>query len=179
MRKALFALTFASLFAFATQSAHAALNSYLQLRGSKTAKFNTSVPSGWYQALCTNEVISGIVSPRDSASGQATGKRQHKPFRVRMYYDQASTRSLKNAFATKEPIPMATIFLHRPVAAKGSEQVYMQIKLENVQITSYQLGVLDGKPALTLTLQYDKASHTPVAKTVLANAWKQGFTLGG
>lgn len=31
-------------------------------------------------ALCNNEVIQGIVSPRDVASGQATGKRQHKPF---------------------------------------------------------------------------------------------------
>lgn len=33
---------------------------------------------------------SAIVSPRDSASGQATGKRQHKPIRLRTYYDQAA-----------------------------------------------------------------------------------------
>lgn len=30
-----------------------------------------------------------IKSPRDAASGQATGKRQHKPIRFRPYYDQA------------------------------------------------------------------------------------------
>jgi hypothetical protein len=32
---------------------------------------------------------SSIKSPRDAASGQATGKRQHKPFRIRAYYDQS------------------------------------------------------------------------------------------
>ena len=34
-----------------------------------------------------------IVSPRDAASGQATGKRQHKPLRIRTYYDQSVSLS--------------------------------------------------------------------------------------
>ena len=159
------------------QGAHAALNSYLQLRGTKTTKFNPTVQSGWYQALCTNEVITGIVSPRDPASGQATGKRQHMPLRVRMYYDQSSVQSLKNAFATKEPIRSATLYLHRPATSKSAKQVYMRIELENVQITSYQIGVLDGKPAVSIALQYETVKRTPVSKTVGIQAWKQGFTI--
>ncbi len=35
---------------------------------------------------CLNRIKSGPAQP--SQSGQATGKRQHKPFRARMYYDQ-------------------------------------------------------------------------------------------
>ena len=178
MKKALFALACTVLFVLAAQSAHAALNSYLVLRGTKTAKFNPSVPSGWFQALCTNEVLLGIVSPRDSASGQATGKRTHKPIRVRMYYDQASMGPLKSAFATREPIPSASIFLHKPLATKGAKQVYMQYELKYVQITSYQLGTLDGRPAVSIDLQFESARRTPARKTVSENAWKQGFTLG-
>ena len=178
MKKVLFAVAFSAVFVLAAQSAHAALNSYLVLRGTKTAKFNTSVPSGWYQALCTNEVISGIVSPRDSASGQATGKRQHKPIRARMYYDQVSMQNLKNAFRSKEPISSATLYLHRPLAAAvGSKQVYMQYELKNVQITSYQLGTLDGKPSVLIDLQFESVRRIPVSKTVGVNAWMQGFTI--
>lgn len=36
-----------------------------------------------------------VVSPRDSASGQATGKRQHKPLRMRTYADQGSAPAEK------------------------------------------------------------------------------------
>jgi len=32
--------------------------------------------------------VSNLASPRDAASGQATGKRVHKPFPLRTYYDQ-------------------------------------------------------------------------------------------
>jgi len=42
---------------------------------------------GWLRAMCTNEVLTGLFfysvkSPRDAASGQASGKRMHKPFTV-------------------------------------------------------------------------------------------------
>ncbi|MEQ1930850.1 MAG: type VI secretion system tube protein Hcp [Parvularculaceae bacterium] len=36
------------------------------------------------------EILSYAVEANPAAAGQATGKRQHKPFRLRMYYDAAS-----------------------------------------------------------------------------------------
>jgi hypothetical protein len=42
---------------------------------------------GWLRAMCTNDVLTGLYfysvkSPRDAASGMASGKRMHKPFTV-------------------------------------------------------------------------------------------------
>jgi len=54
-----------------------------QLRAVPTVRDRTT-------AVAAQVVIHTIVSPRDASTGQATGKRQHVPIRVRTYYDQAS-----------------------------------------------------------------------------------------
>jgi hypothetical protein len=57
---------------------------------------------------------SAVQSPRDAASGQATGKRQHEPIRVRLFY-----RGNADSCTMGSPLNPS------------------QIMLENVQITSY------------------------------------------
>lgn len=48
------------------------------------------------------------LSPRDAASGQATGKRQHKPITITKVYDKSSPQLL-TAFNTQENLPEVSL----------------------------------------------------------------------
>ncbi len=61
----------------------------------------------------------GIVSPRDAASGQATGKRQYNPITIVKRVD-ASTPRLFQACATNEILP-AVQFVLRPPGASADQ----------------------------------------------------------
>jgi type VI secretion system secreted protein Hcp len=73
-----------------------------------------------------------IVSPRDAATGLATGKRLHKPFTVTRAMDATSPLLLK-ALTTNQTLPAVQIGIN-----KGGQQV-ATIKLTNAQIASYDL----------------------------------------
>lgn len=92
-------ISFAVAATFISSSSFAALNSYLQIKGSKGSSQIVSCPSGAcvVPSLVTDTYTFSVVdaqgkpvtvsdamscdikSPRDSASGLATGKRQHQP----------------------------------------------------------------------------------------------------
>lgn len=74
-----------------------------------------------------------IVSPRDPASGQATGKRQHKPVRIVKPIDKSSPL-LYRAIATNETLPTVEFRFHRPTE-KGTG-VYYKVTLTNASISS-------------------------------------------
>ena len=75
-----------------------------------------------------------VVSPRDAASGQATGKRQHMPLRVVLAHGK-STPLLFKALSNNEIIPKVEVLFYRPTAT-GLEELYMTYILENVGISS-------------------------------------------
>ncbi len=98
MKKIIISLTIST--ALFSTSSFAALNSYLQIKGSKGSSQVISCPNGacvvpnlvadtytvsvvdaqGKSASVEGKYECSIVSPRDSASGLATGKRMHKPF---------------------------------------------------------------------------------------------------
>src|ERR1044072_110634 len=68
-----------------------ALNAYLTLKGAKQGDIKGSVTQkGREGKIAVIAVSHEIVSPRDSASGLPTGKRQHKPPVVTKELDKAS-----------------------------------------------------------------------------------------
>src|SRR5206468_9936511 len=71
-----------------------------------------------------------IVSPRDIATGQASGKRQHKPFTITKELDK-STPLLLTALTTNESLTSVLIGLLR-----NGQQV-ATIKLTNAFVSSY------------------------------------------
>jgi type VI secretion system secreted protein Hcp len=75
-----------------------------------------------------------IVSPRDSASGLATGKRQHMPFRCVIPHG-SNTPLLFKALSNNEIIPKVEIQFWRPTTI-GGEVLYMKYELENVSVSS-------------------------------------------
>jgi hypothetical protein len=103
-------VSFAVAATLISSSSFAALNSYLQIKGSKGSSQIVSCPNG----ACTVPTLAAdtytvslvdekgtaapvdgkyecsIVSPRDAASGLATGKRMHKPFVITKELDKSS-----------------------------------------------------------------------------------------
>jgi type VI secretion system secreted protein Hcp len=81
-----------------------ALNSYLQLKGQKQGYINGSViqkgREGKIMVIAFNHEVQ---SPRDIATGQATGKRMHKPFVITKEVDKSSPL-LYTALVTNENI---------------------------------------------------------------------------
>src|SRR4051812_46536780 len=68
-----------------------ALNAYLNLKGQKQGDIKGSVTQkGREGKIMVIAVSHEIISPRDSASGLPTGKRQHKPMVITKELDKSS-----------------------------------------------------------------------------------------
>jgi type VI secretion system secreted protein Hcp len=74
-----------------------------------------------------------ILSPRDAATGQATGRRQHKPVRIVKAIDKSSPL-LYRAIATNEILPTVE-FRFRRTTEKGAE-VYYKVTLTNASVSA-------------------------------------------
>jgi type VI secretion system Hcp family effector len=66
----------------------------------------------------------GITSPRDVATGQATGKRQHSPVKVVHAIDSFATTALANVKAGGGPAAQVKIELLSPDPSTGEERAY-------------------------------------------------------
>lgn len=164
---------------FGTSKASAAENAYLRFSNGELR--NPAVPSGQYRASIDSRSISDLlntisrtlVSPRDPASGQATGKRTHKPLRARMYYDQAVP--LAKALARNKSIGELKLTLVRP-ASKGHEEIYFTITLQDATLMQMRRLKQSGDPheQVEFTLAYQKIEVAKMNKLVPVNAWKSG-----
>lgn len=72
------------------------------------------------------------ISPRDLATGQASGKRQHKPIRFTKEWGAASPQ-LQQALFTNEVLK-SVLFEFVRADAKGAEEVHYTIKLTNASV---------------------------------------------
>ena len=106
--------------------------------------------SGATRAIELLSYSHGIVSPRDSASGQATGKRQHKPFTIVKEWDAASPK-LFGALVRNENLTQVLIALNRP----GNDG-YMLIKLTNASVVEHS----EQSSASTDTMELEQISFT-------------------
>jgi type VI secretion system Hcp family effector len=178
--KRFFTISLAALFVLAALPAPAALNAYLVLKGSKTAKFNPDTTQGIMVIAVSHELVArlGIVSPRDVATGQATGKRVHKPLVITKELDKA-TPLLLRSMQSKEPITEATLYLFKP-AANGKVQIFMKAVLTDVLISRYvrkaggdpHLGGMDDPHMESFTLSFANAKTSRMNKIQGMNDWK-------
>lgn len=118
-----------------------ALNAYLNLKGQKAGQIKGSVTQkGRENMIEVSAFNHEIVSPRDPASGQSTGKRMHKPFVITKELDK-STPLLYTALVTNEKITQFELKCFAPPAAgkvggMGVETNHFTIKLTNANIVS-------------------------------------------
>jgi type VI secretion system secreted protein Hcp len=101
----------------------------------------------------------GISSPRDAATGQATGKRQHKPFTITKEIDKA-TPLLFGKLVSNATIPFCVIqFVHK--MSDGTTEPYMTITLTNAQVSGVDSKKGDTRsPDLRQFNEYEEVSFT-------------------
>jgi type VI secretion system secreted protein Hcp len=73
-----------------------------------------------------------VVSPRDAATGHASGKRQHKPVTVVKEWG-AATPQIFTALTTNETLPEVELEFLK-TNAQGEQYVFQKIKLTNATI---------------------------------------------
>jgi len=121
-----------------------------------------------------------VVSPRDAASGQATGMRQHMPFRVVIPHG-SNTPLLFKAIANNEIIPKVEFQFFRQTQV-GTEVLYMKYELENVIVSSVRPWLPNVKEAavanfgtqVEVSFVYQKITWTFINGGVTAtDSWNQ------
>ncbi len=128
-----------------------AQNAYLTLKGQKQGDIKGGVTQkGREGSILVHAASHDVVSPRDVASGQASGKRMHKPFVITKEIDK-STPLLYQALVTNENLPVWTLrFFRVATAGAGGPSVEAQhytVKLTNASITSIGFRMLDNQVA--------------------------------
>lgn len=103
----------------------------------------------------------GITSPRDAASGQATGRRQHKPLTFTMGVDRSTPQFIR-ALTTNEGLTACTFNFWRPAKGAGGQAVeknYFRVQLGDARVVDYSLsGRPGGADVVTFALTYSKIS---------------------
>jgi type VI secretion system secreted protein Hcp len=132
-----------------------ALGAYLRLAGQKQGEIKGSViQKGREGKILVIAMSHEVVSPRDAASGQATGRRQHKALVVTKELDKSSPL-LHQAQANNESFKEWELQFWAPnlkagAAGAGTEVQHFTIKLSNAAISSITMQMPNIKdPELT------------------------------
>jgi type VI secretion system secreted protein Hcp len=116
-------------------SADAALTAYLKLKGQRSGPVIGSVmQKGREGTIAVLGASHEVVSPRDAASGLASGKRMHKPLVITKEVDKSSP-ILYRMLTTNENISELSLQFYRP-GVTGVEQQFYTVKLTNATIAS-------------------------------------------
>jgi len=137
-----------------------ALNSYLTLKGQKQGAINGSVTQkGRENSIMIIAVSHSVLSPRDAASGLATGKRMHKPVVLTQELDK-SVPLLYNVLVNNENLTEWTLKFWEP-SQTGAEKQYFTIKLTNATIASIDFRMANNKhPDLMKFKEYLEVAFT-------------------
>ncbi len=128
--------------------AQGALNAYMKLTGQRQGRIQGGVTQRGKEGSI--EVIAfshEIISPRDPATGLPTGRRQHKPFTVKVTLDRALPL-LYQALATSETFTDLVLQFYRP-SPDRSEVNHFTIALKNASIASIKTVLPDTQDANT------------------------------
>lgn len=142
-----------------------ALNAYLKLKGQKHGDVKGSVTQkGREGKIMVIAASHQIVSPGDSASGQATGKTEHKPFVITKELDKSSVilydMLINNENITEWELQFWTPNL-RSTSGSGVEKQHYSVKLTNARIVDISFHMLNNKnPDLTRYAEYEEIAFT-------------------
>lgn len=141
-----------------------ALNAYLTLRGQQQGLIKGSVTiKGRENTIMVIAVSHEIISPRNPASGQASGKRQHKPLVITKELDKSSP-ILYNSLCNNENITEFKLQFWGPKktaagAPTGLEFQHYTIQLTNARIADISFKMLNTKnPDLVKYAEYEEVS---------------------
>lgn len=129
---------------------------YVTVQGTKQGKFKGESPREAHKEKfpCIS-YRHEIKSPRDVATGQASGKRQHGAVTVTKEWGAASPQ-LFQALVTNEVLPSVLFeFIH--TTPDGAEEVYYTIKLVDATVSgiNYTTGADESAGSAKTTATYD------------------------
>lgn len=160
-----------------------ALTAYLRVVGTRQGEIKGSVTQkGREGRIAVIAVSHELLSPRDAATGQATGKRQHKPLAVTKEMDRSST-GLRSMLIANEVAKDCELQFFRP-GPTGQETQYLTIRLTNASISSIGMTMPNNKQADLAGLEtyeevefvYQKIEWTWVdGGLVAADDWAAGM----
>lgn len=108
---------------------------YVTVEGTKQGKFKGESPRDLHKAKFGAIGFQyEVASPRDLASGQASGKRQHKPIVVTKEWG-ASSPQIFQAITTNEVLKSVLFEFYR-TTADGAEEIAYTIKLTNATVSN-------------------------------------------
>ncbi len=142
-----------------------ALNAYLSLKGQAQGEIKGSVTQkGRENSIMVIAVSHSIISPRDSATGLPTGKRQHKPFVITKELDKSSPLLYKALVDNENIIEFKLNFWAASVGGSvgaGQEKQHYTVKLTNARIVDINFTMLNNKnPELTRYAEYEEVAFT-------------------
>jgi type VI secretion system secreted protein Hcp len=125
-----------------------------------------------------------VASPRDSASGQASGKRQHSPVSFVKAWGAASPQ-LFQAAVTNEVLD-SVLFEFVETTPDGKEAVFQTVKLANAFVASIKLDAkaapggheLQDVEEVSIVFQSIEMENL-TGKTAAADNWQGGAAAGG
>jgi type VI secretion system secreted protein Hcp len=137
-----------------------ALNAYLRLVGQRQGEIRGSVTQkGRERTIMVIALSHDIVTPRDPATGEATGKRRHSPLIITKELDLASA-PLHSAQASNENLREWELQFWRP-SATGVEQQHFTITLTNASIASIHMEMPNNKhPDLMKLETFEEVAFT-------------------
>jgi len=142
-----------------------ALNAYLKLKGQKQGEIKGSVTQkGREGKIMVIAASHEVLSPRDAASGLATGKRMHKPFVITKELDRSSpllySMLVNNENITEWELQFWTSGLNSRTGF-GTEKQHYTVKLTNANISDISFRMLNNKnPELVRFAEYEEISFT-------------------
>ncbi len=137
-----------------------ALNAYLRLVGQRSGEIRGSVTQkGRERTIMVIALSHDVVTPRDPATGEATGKRQHRPLIITKELD-AATSPLHSVQASNENLKEWELQFWRP-SATGAEQQHFTIRLTNSSIASIHTEMPNNKhPDLMKLETFEEVAFT-------------------
>ncbi|MEO5685246.1 MAG: type VI secretion system tube protein TssD [Chitinophagaceae bacterium] len=136
-----------------------ALDAFLKITGQKQGAIKGSVTQkgreGKIMVIAANHEL---VSPRDPASGMATGKRRHHPFIITKELDKSSPL-LYQAMVTNEMITDWELQFWTAAATKaaGTEKQHYTVRLKNANISAIRFIMPNNKiPELVKLNEYEE-----------------------
>ena len=121
------------------------------------------------QTVPITDFATGVKSPRDAASGLATGKRQHKPFTISKPID-AMSASLLPKLLGNQTLGDVTVELQRP-DAKGNLATYATYTYKKAFVSAIDhSGAAGSAPAENLELVFQSV-EVKVGPSVASDTW--------
>ncbi len=145
---------------------------YVTIEGAKQGQFKGEGSRNKIEGL---KLFYEVSSPHDPATGQASGKRQHKAVTITKEWG-AATPQLFQALVTNEALK-SVLFEFIRTTPQGQDEVYYTVKLTNASVSHLKQYTDESGAELedvSFTFQRIEIDHRP-GRTSASDDWRSNF----